>query len=58
MSKEKKKPAYLYLCDREKCENCNEDCFHTTDLSHAANRGQFNEFEKLGGDFWEKKNEN
>lgn len=26
----------LYICDRKKCEVCNE-CMYTTDINHAAN---------------------
>ena len=52
---EKREPACLYLCDRKKCENCHpEVCIHTSDINHAMNRGHFNGFEELGGDFWEK----
>ncbi|MDO4557305.1 MAG: hypothetical protein Q4B70_19500 [Lachnospiraceae bacterium] len=27
----------LYLCDREKCKDCSDDCKHTTDVWHAKN---------------------
>lgn len=27
----------LYICDRKKCENCYENCKHTTDIKHAKN---------------------
>lgn len=27
----------LYICDRIKCENCHENCKHTTDIEHAKN---------------------
>lgn len=26
-----------YLCDREKCEVCHEECKHTLDIRHAVN---------------------
>lgn len=26
-----------YVCDRKACENCNPECFHTFDISHARN---------------------
>lgn len=26
-----------YLCDGKSCESCNNDCKHTTDISHARN---------------------
>ena len=29
----------LYLCDREQCEKCRDDCEHTTDINHAILRG-------------------
>lgn len=28
---------FLYLCDRNACEICNPECYHTFDLSHALN---------------------
>lgn len=27
----------FYICDRIKCENCHENCKHTTDIKHAKN---------------------
>lgn len=27
----------VYLCDRRKCENCNPECTHTSDIKHAVN---------------------
>ena len=27
----------FYICDRKKCENCNSECKHTSDVMHAAN---------------------
>ena len=45
----------LYICDRKRCANCNEDCRHTSDLKHAINpkfeesRFRINEI----GDWWE-----
>lgn len=27
----------LYVCDRKKCPNCQPECEHTTDISHAKN---------------------
>ncbi len=36
-----------FICDRKKCKNCYSECFHTTDIKHAAN------FEKtLAPDTW------
>ena len=26
----------LYICDGKKCDNCSEECFHTSDIRHAA----------------------
>lgn len=26
-----------YLCDGKACESCNNECKHTTDISHARN---------------------
>jgi len=35
---EKPEPSkILYLCDRRKCRNCNPDCKHTEDITHAEN---------------------
>lgn len=28
----------FYLCDRKACENCHDECKHTGDISHAANK--------------------
>ena len=44
--KEKKTPVISYICDRKKCEVCNEDCHHTLDINHAANF-------KFNGTFYE-----
>ena len=27
-----------YICDRQKCENCSNECKHTFDIKHAKNR--------------------
>lgn len=27
----------LYICDRKKCPNCQPECEHTKDISHAKN---------------------
>ena len=32
----------LYICDRKACENCSEECHHTSDIEHAVNRYDFN----------------
>ena len=32
----------LYICDRKACENCSEECRHTSDIDHAVNRYDFN----------------
>lgn len=29
------KPKTFFICDRKKCSNCNPDCKHTSDPSHA-----------------------
>lgn len=29
--------AILYICDQKKCEVCNPECKHTSDITHAAN---------------------
>lgn len=34
---EKENPRIYFLCDRKKCENCSQECRHTTDISHAVN---------------------
>lgn len=31
----------FYLCDRKACENCHEECRHTSDVEHAVNRWHF-----------------
>ena len=31
------KMKILYLCDRLKCENCHNECKHTSDITHAIN---------------------
>lgn len=45
----------LYICDRKRCINCNEDCKHTTDVKHAINpifeKSRFRKNEN--GDWWE-----
>ena len=28
----------LYICDRKACENCHEECMHTSDIEHAIHR--------------------
>ena len=41
--------SIFYICDREKCENCNNvDCHHTSDINHAVN------FERSGHVYSEK----
>lgn len=40
-----------YICDRKKCENCNDYCHHTTDIEHAVN------FQNLSDDVWIEKEE-
>ena len=39
----------FYVCDGEACgpECPNEDCYHTSNIEHAAN------FEKVPGSYWE-----
>lgn len=38
MMKCESSPLILYVCDRLRCEKCNNDlCEYTTDISHAAN---------------------
>lgn len=27
----------FYYCDRERCDKCNTDCDHTSDITHARN---------------------
>ncbi len=34
---EKNKRRILYICDRRKCNNCSMECTHTTDIEHAVN---------------------
>lgn len=31
------KEEFLYLCDRNACEICHPECYHTFDLNHALN---------------------
>lgn len=26
----------LYICDRKKCIECHEPCYHTSDITHAV----------------------
>ena len=33
----------LFICDRLACDNCNDPCTHTSDISHARNRKIFEE---------------
>lgn len=48
--------AILYLCDRKACENCHEECKHTSDIRHAINFEQYHADGVEAGDFWEKEN--
>lgn len=41
-----------YICDREKCKHCNEECHHTTDRLHA--RDHEHDFEVFASGMWEK----
>ena len=50
--------AILYLCDRKACENCHEECKHTTDIRHAVNFEQYHADGVEVGNFWEKEKEN
>lgn len=34
----------MYLCDRKKCENCREECQHTTDANHAIHKIKFKNY--------------
>lgn len=53
----------FYICDREQCENCHDECKHTTDIKHSVNykeRGGpafLDKFRKVtildATDFWE-----
>lgn len=33
----KRENKIMFICDRKKCVMCNEECKHTTDISHAKN---------------------
>lgn len=48
--------AILYLCDRKACENCHEECKHTSDIRHAINFEQDHADGVEVGNFWEKEN--
>ena len=48
--------AILYLCDRKACENCHEECKHTSDIRHAVNFEQDHADGVEVGNFWEKEN--
>lgn len=39
----------FYECDKRACLNCNDECDHTSDISHAVN------FESINGVYFEKK---
>lgn len=43
----------FYLCDRKKCDECHEECKHTSDESHAKNKGKQMDFKPIGADLWE-----
>ena len=53
--------AILYICNGERCENCSEECKHTSDIANAANyKAEPTETEKSlyftkdeAGNFWE-----
>lgn len=30
--------VHLYYCDQLKCQNCNQECFLTTDKEHSVNK--------------------
>lgn len=55
--KKHRRKIVLYLCDREKCEDCSYPvCKHTTDIKHAKN---FKCIEVSGAKgYIEKENEN
>ena len=37
MSKAKNEEVkILYICDRKKCVECHEPCYHTSDITHAV----------------------
>lgn len=45
----------FYLCDRKKCKACTKECKHTSDITHAMNKGKltrrkFTCFEKSNGE--------
>ena len=42
----------LYICDRQACENCYEECMHTSDTEHAIHRYEFDgrTFQLIEGD--------
>lgn len=29
--------TFLYICDRKQCENCSDECKHTSNILHAVN---------------------
>jgi hypothetical protein len=47
------KPKIFFFCDRKKCPNCNQQCQHTSDISHALRpEGDFKRNE-VDGSMWQ-----
>lgn len=53
----------FYVCDRKKCNNCSETCFHTSDYNHATSKNLIPKDLSLtfkhdeSGNLWEKTKE-
>ena len=46
------KPQVLYICNRQKCEHCIDECHHTADRFYS--RDEDHEFVEIFGNLWEK----
>lgn len=45
-SRSKENLQVAYICDGAMCDECSQECHHTTNIAHAAN------FEHLGDNQW------
>lgn len=49
----------FYICDRKRCENCYDECRHTSDASHAAHFKELKDYDpswadcERSNDLWE-----
>ena len=59
--KKSKAPTRLYVCNRKRCDNCSDECRHTSDIrfalydDHPDSGFTFHQTERSGGAMlWEK----